>query len=112
MGSTYIKFYENEYRTIEIIVRDMEEDDFCPDTATFRVEIATPNFVGTSGVGTSAGTLIIVPETVAQVIGNRIRANIPVLVTQTKGVYHVLWNVHKDGRTYKHRTVLNVSELI
>lgn len=99
--STYVKFYESEYRTIEILVRDMCEDDFNVDTATSHIE----------SVVNEESTGIVMPETVCMVIGNKVRTIVPKSITNTKGIYWVIWTVKRLGMEYKHKTILNVEEL-
>jgi hypothetical protein len=99
--STYIKFYENEYRTIELIVRDMCEEDFNVDTATSHIE----------SVVNEVSTGIVMEETVCMVIGNKVRTIVPTSVSNTKGMYWVIWTVRKSGMEYKHKTILNIEEL-
>lgn len=97
MAHTYIKFYENEYRTIELLIRDMDENDFVPDTATCRIEDNEDN--------------VVMEETNCQIVSNGIRVTVPTDVTDVKGIYSVLWTLTKDRMIYRHRTVLNVEEL-
>lgn len=99
--STYVKFYESEYRTIELLVRDMCESDFNVDTATSHIE----------SVVDDVSTGIVMPETVCMVIGNKVRTVVPKSVTNTKGVYWVIWTVKKNSMEYKHKTILNIEEL-
>lgn len=97
MAHTYMKLYENEYRSIEILIRDMCEEDFNPDTATAHIE----DVDGTT----------IMEETTCMVIANKIRVIVPTDVTNVKGMYNVIWTIIKDGNTFKHKTILNVEEL-
>lgn len=97
MANTYMKLYKDEYRTIEILVRDMAEDDFLIGTAVCHIEDNVGN--------------IVMNETIAMVIGNKVRITIPKTVTSVKGLYNVLWTINKGGYEYKHKTILNVEEL-
>ena len=97
MAHTYMTIYENEYRSIEILIRDMCEEDFNPDTATAHIE---------DNEGET-----IVEETTCMVVANKIRVIVPTTVTNVKGLYNIIWTVIKDGNTFKHKTILNVEEL-
>jgi hypothetical protein len=97
MSNTYVKFYENEYRTIEILVRDMNEEDYNIDYATCHIEDDEEN--------------IIMDETICMVTGNKIKITIPLNITYLKGIYYVRWTLHKDSLIFKHKTILNVEEL-
>lgn len=97
MDHTYIKFYENEYRVLQILIRDMDENDFNPDTATCSVEDDLGN--------------IVMEETTCMVADNTARVVIPTTITDTHGRYKVIWTIRKDGYVYKHKTILNIEEL-
>ena len=97
MAHTYIKFYENEYRTIQILIRDIEENDFNPDTGTCHIEDHLGN--------------IVMTETTCMVVGNTVKVTIPLTIADTSGRYKIIWTVRKDGHVYKHKTILNVEEL-
>lgn len=97
MAYTYMKLYENEYRTIEILIRDMCEDDFNPDVASAHIEDSTGD--------------IIMEETVCMIVGNKIRVVVPTTVTSVKGKYNIIWTIEKDSNIFKHKTILTVEEL-
>lgn len=97
MSNTYIKFYENEYRTVEIIVRDMNEDDYNIDYATCHVEDENEN--------------IIMEESICMVTGHKVKITIPLNITYLKGIYYIIWSLNKDGLIFKHKSILNVEEL-
>jgi hypothetical protein len=101
MSRTYIQFYESEYRSAELIIRDMEENDFNPDTATSHIESVVDHV--------STGT--VMEETVCLVVGNKIQTIVPTSVTDVKGIYWIIWTIRKDGMKYKHKTILNIEEL-
>lgn len=94
---TNITFYENERRTIKILIRDQEENDFTPDTATCYVIDVDGN--------------TIVDTTTCSVSGNVVFFTVNPVVTSTKGIYYVMWTIVKLGKIYKHKTILNVAEL-
>jgi hypothetical protein len=94
---TYIKFYESEIRTVQLLIRDQEEEDFVPDTATCNIE---------DELGT-----VIVSETICYVYNNTISFTVPQTITDTKGLYNVIWTITKNNKIYKHKTILNVAEL-
>lgn len=97
MDHTYIKFYEDEYRTLQLLVRDMQEEPFNPDTATCHIK--------------DSENEIVMEETTCMVIANAVRVTIPSAITNVKGLYKVLWTIWKDGHSYKHKTILNVEVL-
>jgi len=92
-----MKFYENEYRTVEVTVRDMEEEDFNIDTATCHIE-------------NSSGDTVMA-EATAMVVGNVVKITVPTTVTDTKGIYFIIWTLTKNSLIYKHKTILNIEEL-
>lgn len=94
---TNITFYENEERTIRILVRDQDENDFTIDTASCYV------------VDTDGNT--IVDTTTCSVSGNIVFFSVDTTITETKGIYYVIWTIIRLGKVYKHKTILNVAEL-
>lgn len=97
MDNTYITVYENETRSIEILVRDQYDEAFNPDTATVLVE----DIVGD----------VVVAEANAMVYNNTVSTIISTDVTSILGEYHIIWKIVKGTDIFYHKSIINVKEL-
>jgi hypothetical protein len=99
--NTYITFYENEIRAVEIIIRDQNDDDFNLSTAY-------------ASVVDSDGTTVV-SETECLVTDNKAYTLINMDVTSIPGSYEIIWKIVKiiNSTTYHyyHKTKLIVDDL-
>ena len=100
-NQTYITFYENEVRAVEISVRDQDDAVWTPSSAYISV--------------IDEAETIIVAETPAMVTSNTILGLIDATVTVTPGKYYIIWRILKTSGestyTFYHKTTLVVEEL-
>ncbi len=94
---SYITFYTGEIRAIQIYLRDQNDDDFVPTSASTYVQ------------DVSGG--IIQPETTAMTSGAAITTLIGTNVTNNSGKYEIVWNIWQNTYLYKHKTNINVQDL-
>jgi hypothetical protein len=94
---TYLSFYKNEIRAVQIYIRDQDDVDFIPDgTSTYTV-------VAPSGT--------VIPEVVAMVSGSSLTGLIDLNVTYLPGTYDIIWKIMKGSYIYYHKTDLQVLDL-
>lgn len=100
-NQTYITFYQNEVRAVEISVRDQDDAVWTPSSAFMSVVDEAEN--------------IIVAETATMVSTNTILGLINTTVTATPGKYYIIWKILKTAGnstyTFYHKTTLVVEEL-
>ena len=84
--------YKSERRSVQLTIRD-SYDQFEPDSASAEIKNSTGTLMASGGILTSL---------------NMIYCDVPTAVTANVGEYYILWNVHKDGSLYRHRTDLLV----
>ena len=99
---TYLTFYQNEIRAIELEIRDQNDDAYNPTTAYAWV-------YNSDGV-------TVVTEGPCMVTANKVYVLIGEGVTNTPGEYDVVWRIMKsgdNGDSYRffHKTRLTVEEL-
>ncbi len=102
MGNqTYLTFYENEVRAVEISIRDKDDAVWTPSAAYAQV-------VDESGD-------VVVAETTAMVSTNTILYLVNTTTTATPGKYFIIWRilqtVGSSTYTFYHKTTLVVEEL-
>lgn len=100
-NQTYITFYEDEIRAVEISVRDQDDAIWTPTAAYITI-------VDEDGD-------VVVAETAAMVSSNTILGLINTTVTSTPGKYFIIWRILKTSGTstytFYHKTTLVVEEL-
>lgn len=97
MSNSYITFYQNEVRAIELVILDQDDVSWVPTTAYYTVINELER--------------IIVSLEPAQVTSTGVSALISTNVTETPGTYVVQWKLVKDSYIYYHKTTLIVNEL-
>jgi len=97
MSETYIYFYKNEIRNIELTIRDQNESPFYPDYAESYIEDVNHN--------------IIVENATRSVSSNKVRMLIDTDVTSDPKIYNVIWTINKNSISFKHKTILTVRKL-
>lgn len=98
-ADTYICFFQNEYRSVTITVRDQDHTAITPtDASSYKIT----NCEGTT----------LVEEDEVTISGNTLSCNVSSTITATVGDYFIIWKVvDSDGYTYYHRTHLEVKEI-
>lgn len=95
---TYNELNENEYRAIELAIRDQNDDDFEPTLAYASV--------------LDEDDTVIVAEAAAMISDNTITTLITTVVTANIGTYYIKWRILKTVEsttyTYYHKTRIEV----
>ena len=98
---TYLSFYQNEVRAVEISVLDQDDQIFYPSSATAYVV----NNLGT----------VVQPEQPVMVTGNSMYILITTATTLVPGTYEIVWKMTltADSHTYiyYHKTTLEIEKL-
>lgn len=94
---SYISFYEDEVRNVELTILDEKDIPYYPDHVFSYVE-------------DSEGT-VVVEDATRSVSANKVYMTIDTTVTSTPGVYNIIWTIHKNELEFKHKTALTVRPL-
>ena len=94
---TYTSLYQGETRALTIYVRDQNDDDFEPTSASTYIKDSLDN--------------IIVNEVASLVSGASVIALVDTSVTSAIGNYDVVWKLVKSGYTYYHKTSVEVESI-
>jgi len=101
MNKTYIEFYQNEIRAVQIVVRDQNDDDFDPTEAWAYV--------------VDSDDTVVVASASALVSDNSVSTLITTTTTATIGTYYIVWKLLKtiDSTDYihYHKTRIEVMSL-
>lgn len=100
-NNSYITFYQNEVRAVEITINDQDDVAWTPSTAYMTV-------VDNDGD-------VIVSEAVVLVSANTVVGLIDTRTTETPGDYYLIWRILQtvgaSTYTYYHKTALVVEAL-
>lgn len=94
---TYTSLYQGETRALTIYVRDQNDDDFEPTSASTYIKDSSDN--------------IIVNEISSLVSGASITALVDNCVTSAAGNYKVIWKILNSGYIYYHITKLEIESI-
>ena len=97
---TYRGFYKNEVRPVTISLRESNNTEIVPTSAsTFEV--------------TDCDGSVVLTEDSATISSNTLIAVIPASVTETVGDYYIIWKVvDSNGYIYYHKTHLEVVDIL
>ena len=94
---TYTTLYNGETRAIAIYVRDQNDDDFVPTSASTYIK--------------NSLDVVLVAETVAFISGSSIYSMVNETITSASGDYEVVWKLIQSGYVYKHVTGVKVVDV-
>jgi hypothetical protein len=94
---TYTTLYTGETRALSIHVRDQNDDDFLPTSASTYIK--------------NSDNEIIVTTTQCLISGADIISMVDTMVTSAAGDYEVVWEILKNGYVYKHKSGIKVEKI-
>lgn len=94
---TYTTLYNGETRALSIYVRDQNDNDFVPTSASTYIK--------------NSADMVVVNEITAMVSGSSISTIVDTMVTSASGDYEMVWKLIQSGYIYKHVSGIKVVDI-